>query len=124
VRDTVPDFVFGRGNRLLTPADFLRVVDQARYRAGSRHFLFLAIDNPLALHRLGMVIPRKRARRAVDRARVKRQLWESFRPRPDSLQGLDVVILLRGALSDPEPAALRAEIEDLWDKLLAKRSRA
>ena len=122
--DTAPDFRFRRENRLLTPADFQRVFDQARYRAGSRHFLFLAIDNPLALHRLGMVIPRKRARRAVDRARVKRQLRESFRHRPDSLQGLDVVILLRGALSDPEPAALRAEIEDLWDKLLAKRSRA
>ena len=122
--DAAPDFRFRRENRLLTPADFQRVFDQARYRAGSRHFLFLAIDNPLALHRLGMVIPRKRARRAVDRARVKRQLRESFRHRPDSLQGLDVVVLLRGALSDPEPAALRAEIEDLWDKLLAKRSRA
>ncbi len=122
--DTAPDFRFRRENRLLTPADFQRVFDQARYRAGSRHFLFLAIENPLAVHRLGLVIPRKRARRAVDRARVKRQLRESFRHRPDSLRGLDVVVLLRGGLSDPDPAELRAEVDDLWDKLLAKRTRA
>lgn len=122
--DTAPDFRFRRENRLLTPADFQRVFDQARYRAGSRHFLFLAIENPLAVHRLGLVIPRKRARRAVDRGRIKRQLRESFRHRPDSLLGLDVVVLLRGGMNDPDTAALRVEIDDLWDKLLAKRSLA
>ena len=41
-----------------------------------------------------------------------------------SLAGLDVVVLLRANVNRPDSRALRAEIDLLWDKLLAKREQA
>ena len=115
---------FLRENRLLQPAAFQRVFNQPDYKVGGRHFLFLASENQTDLHRLGMVIGRKRAKRAVDRALAKRQLRERFRQRPRQLAGLDIVVILRGNLKHPDAAILRAEIDSLWDKLLAKRHQA
>lgn len=121
---TPPDLRFRRANRLLDPASFQRVFDQPDYRVSSRHFLCLALKNGLPRQRLGMVIARKRARRAVDRALIKRHLRETVRHRPESLAGLDIVVLLRSNLSTADSAALRDEILSLWDKLLAKRQQA
>lgn len=119
-----PDLRFRRANRLLDPASFQRVFDKPDYRVSSRHFLCLALKNDLPQQRLGMVIARKRARRAVDRALIKRHLRESVRQRPDSLAGLDIVVLLRSNLSTADSTVLRDEILSLWDKLLAKRQQA
>lgn len=118
------DYRFLRANRLLQHASFQHVFNQPEYKVGGRHFLFLARENQTSLHRLGLVIGRKRAKRAVDRGLAKRQLRESFRQRPEQLAGLDIVVILRGNLNHPDAATLRVEIDGLWDKLLAKRHQA
>lgn len=118
------DFRFRRANRLLDSASFQRVFDKPDFRVSSRHFLCLALKTDLAQQRLGMVIARKRARRAVDRALIKRHLRETVRQRPDSLAGLDIVVLLRSNLSTTESTAIRDEVLSLWDKLLAKCQQA
>ncbi|WP_111657823.1 ribonuclease P protein component [Isoalcanivorax indicus] len=117
-------FAFPRSLRLLTPSDFQRVFNQTGLKTGGKHLLFLARENGLEQPRLGLVIARKRVRRAVDRALIKRHLRESFRLRQAALAGLDVVVLLRANLRDPDPRTLRPEIDALWDKLLAKREQA
>ena len=121
---SVEGFAFPRSHRLLSPAEFQRVFTRTDYKTGGRHLLFLARENGLDVPRLGLVIARKRSRRAVDRTRIKRHLRDSFRLRPAALAGLDVIVLLRANLHDPDPVTLRAEIEGLWDKLLAKRDKA
>ena len=117
-------FAFPRSLRLLTPSDFQRVFNQTGVKTGGKHLLFLARENGLDIPCLGLVIARKRARRAVDRGLVKRHVRESFRLRQASLAGLDVVVLLRANVNRPDSRALRAEIDLLWDKLLAKREQA
>ncbi|MCH8542252.1 MAG: ribonuclease P protein component [Alcanivorax sp.] len=125
ISDRAPgDHRFLRANRLLQPSSFQRVFNQPDYKVGGRYFLFLARENQTPLHRLGLVIGRKRAKRAVDRGLAKRQLRESFRQRPEQLAGLDIVVILRGNLDHPDAAILRTEIDSLWDKLLAKRHQA
>lgn len=118
------DFRFPRDNRLTRPELFQPVFDQPDYRAGQPHFLILARENGLDRPRLGLVVGRKRARRAVDRALIKRVARESFRLRSPALTGLDVIVLLRRSPGRPDRTRIREELEDGWNKLLAKRAQA
>lgn len=115
---------FARQHRLLTPADFKAVFDGADYRAGGAHLLLLARENNLPLARLGLVIGKRRVRRAVARNRIKRHGRESFRARKQALAGLDVVLLVKAPWQRPQPVELTTELARLWDKLLAKRGQA
>ncbi len=45
--------------------------------------------------RLGIVVAKKNVRLAVARNRLKRIVRESFRQQQDSLQGLDVVVIIK-----------------------------
>ena len=119
-----PGFGFSRKHRLLDGQAFQQVFDGAQWRAGDDVFLLLARPNDTDLHRLGMVVGRKRVRRAVDRALVKRVIRESFRQRPTQLAGLDIIVLVRGNLRHPDRSQLACRLDLLWDKLLAKRGQA
>lgn len=124
VNDSSPDLCFPISARLLTSADFKAVFDQATVKSGSRNFLLLSRKNGEDCARVGLVVAKKRARRAVDRNRVKRVARESFRLRRAQMPALDIVVLLRGNLHDPAPNTLRSELDELWDKLLAKWNQA
>lgn len=115
---------FPRALRLLSESDFQPLFKSPDYRAGGRHLLLLAAENRRTVPRLGLVVGRKRVRRAVHRNLIKRQARESFRLRQDTLTGLDVLVLVRANLSRPDRASVRQELEQVWDKLLAKRSQA
>jgi len=68
--------------------------------------------------RLGLAIAKKRARRAVDRNRIKRVARESFRHARHRLVGHDVVLLNRDAACSGSSAELRRSLDALWSRLL------
>ena len=68
--------------------------------------------------RLGLAIAKKRARRAVERNRIKRVARESFRHRRAVLDGMHVVVMNRDAAATATRAELRAALDTLWDKVL------
>ncbi len=112
---------FPRTLRLTEGAQFQAVFDHPRWRVADRRFLLLARDNQLDHGRLGLVIGRRRARHAVDRAAIKRRAREQFRLRQRELTGLDVIVLLRGPCAPGEGRETTASLARLLDKLLAKR---
>lgn len=120
----MPSFRFRPENRLPDTASFQPCFDRPDVRAGTEHFLFLARETHRPIHRLGMVVAKKKVRRAVDRSRLKRLIRESFRHQPGDLAGLDVVVLVRRPLAVIDRQRLRAELDAGWDKLLAKRAQA
>lgn len=65
--------------------------------------------------RVGLIIAKKVALRAIDRNRVRRQLRESFRLQKGLLPPLDIVLRL-GNLPATR-AELRAAIDRLWSLL-------
>ena len=67
--------------------------------------------------RLGLAVAKKRARRAVDRNRIKRVARESFRHRRASLGARHVVVMNRDGASSADAVALRASIDALWEKV-------
>ncbi|MEE4249492.1 MAG: ribonuclease P protein component [Alcanivoracaceae bacterium] len=113
---------FPRSHRLLSPSEFKPLFDHPQWRASSQHFLLLVTENRLAAPRLGIVIGKRRVKRAVDRNLLRRLMRESFRHLGPELAGLDIVILVRANIDHPDKAAVATELDKVWTKLLAKRA--
>jgi len=113
---------FPRSHRLLEASQFKSLFDQPQWRASSQHFLLLVAENGLGPARLGIVIGKRRVKRAVDRNLLRRLMRESFRHRNAELAGLDIVILVRANLNNPDKVTINAELAKVWSKLLAKRA--
>ncbi len=113
---------FPRQHRLLSPSEFKPLFDQPQWRASSQHFLLLVSENRRAAPRLGIVIGKRRVKRAVDRNLLRRLIRESFRHRTAELAGLDVVVLVRADLRHPDKRQIAEELDKVWAKLLAKRA--
>ena len=102
-------------------ADNRRLAD--RYWTVLVHTVPRAADaDPVPAARLGLAIAKKRARRAVDRNRIKRVARESFRHARDALAGHHVVVMNRDAAASAGARELRAALDALWARL-GRRSR-
>ncbi|REH40113.1 ribonuclease P protein component [Paraperlucidibaca baekdonensis] len=89
---------FTKDQRLLTPADFKRVMDGAEFKAHHSNFLLLAKSSVFPSDRIGFIIAKKKIKLAVDRNRVKRCVRDTFRRQPAVTQALDIVFLAKPAL--------------------------
>lgn len=105
--------------RLLSARDFERVFQQPQKSSG-RALTVLARPSGESAPRLGLAIPRKQIKRAVDRNRVKRLIRESFRHHQDLLDGLDVVVIGRHALLDKDAREVSRCLEAHWQKVSAR----
>jgi ribonuclease P protein component len=104
--------------RIRRGADFTACF-AARQRLSGRYFLLHWRRAAVATPRLGLAIAKRVERTAVGRNRIKRQLREAFRRRRSGLPPLDLVVLARSEASRAANRALRADIEALFDRLLA-----
>ena len=105
----------------------VRLLRREEYRAAlaagtsgvRRHFTVFARPNGLGQARIGIIVSRRVAQRAVDRNRAKRLVREAFRKARHRLGGMDLVVELRRC---PPPRAMvvaGAEISRLLDELSA-----
>lgn len=106
--------------RLLTPADFKWVMDGAEYKASHEAFLLLARRSTRGVPRLGFIIARKKAKRAVDRNRIKRCVRESFRHLQNDLPAMDIVFLARQDVASLDKPTLHAVCRETFRKLIRK----
>lgn len=102
--------------RLHTPADYAQVFAYRRVLKG-RWFNLHYRPNGLDTARLGFVVARKLARRAVLRNLLKRIARDVFRRRRDTLPPVDVVLRLAAGPGEATRMALRAEFESLLDRI-------
>jgi ribonuclease P protein component len=102
---------------LTRPAQFEAVLAGSR-RSGSRCFLARALENSLGSARLGLIVGKKAAPRAVDRNRVKRLARLVYRRLATELGSLDVVVQLRSSPRGRDNAELFKELERVMRGLL------
>ena len=110
---------FSRQSRLLKPAEFQSVFQQAT-RSGDESFRVLARANELRRHRLGMAVSKKACAGAVGRNRIRRVVRESFRKRlvgEVSGRALDIVVLPTAAAAGQDNAALYQSLALHWQRL-------
>ncbi len=64
-----------------------------------------------------MAIAKKKAKRAVDRNRIKRIARESFRNQQQALAGWDIVVMNKPNAVGATKQELRASIDAIWTEL-------
>jgi len=112
----VVSFRFGRELRLLTPSQFDNVF-QNPFRVASPLFTILAKPNQLTHPRIGLTIAKKRVKLAVHRNRIKRCVRDNFRLHQHQLPGVDLVLMVKGDISNTPNDELLKQLERLWQKI-------
>ena len=107
---------FPRSARLLTAAEYASVFQKSR-RFSDRYWTVLLRSDAQGRARLGLAIAKKRAKRAVDRNRIKRVARESFRSHQQELRGCELVIMNRDDTGKVDAATLRMSLDTLMNRL-------
>jgi len=93
---------------------------QALFSTGKRfygHWIdVIALPNALAYPRLGVIVGRKQAKKAVLRNAAKRQVREAFRLMTSSNMAVDIVVRIKRPFTKEELKALRDESEKLLNR--------
>jgi ribonuclease P protein component len=105
-----------KSHRLLRPVEFTATL-KSSLRWRNDYFGLYVVPNPYPHGRLGIVVSRKTSPRAVVRNRVKRQIRESFRRQQGNLAGLDIVVVAGIKAGNAHVDAMRASLQQLWEKV-------
>jgi ribonuclease P protein component len=110
---------FSKDLRLLASSEFQAVFAGAERKAQTKEVLLLALKRESKEFdpRLGLVIGKKNAKKAVHRNLFKRVVRESFRLHKQSLIGYDFVVLARSGITGLSKHDLRSAMDALWGKL-------
>ena len=99
--------------KLLKTDEFSSVFRLRQMRTNAWFQVYVS-PNTLGHARLGLVVGKKTAKRAVRRNYIKRLVRESFRLQADSLGGLDLVVRSRRSFWRNESLAARASLAGLF----------
>lgn len=110
---------FARHQRLLKSSEFQYVFAHPK-RVSDKNLTVLARRNSLPHARLGLAIPKRHIKLAVQRNRIKRVARESFRAWQMKLVGWDIIVLARGGAARLNKQELRTALEFHWQKLITQ----
>lgn len=100
----------------MTPRHFSNVFEKA-IPATSPTITLLARQNDLSHARLGVTIPKKKVKLAVDRNRIKRCIRDSFRLNAHLLPNVDIIVIGKHGIKDLDNAQLHAHLITLWQRI-------
>ncbi len=109
---------FGPRYRLHRRREFDQVFAAARRRVRAHPFTVLSRPNELGYPRIGLVVGKRHARRAVDRNRIKRIIRDSFRSWLPRLPAHDIVVLSGRGVVECDNVAMFEALESAWIKLI------
>lgn len=106
---------FGPKHRLRRRNDFAKVFSGG-IRLNTQVVTIVVRPNGADHPRLGLAVPRRVARRAVVRNRLKRRIRESFRHHAEGLAGLDVVVLARTGAEKMDSTRFGRLLARQWER--------
>lgn len=107
-----------RSYRLRTTQQFQNIFRNSRRLAKGSVAIF-NLDNAINHPRLGIVVPKKYVRKAVQRNQIKRIMRESFRANYCKLPAKDFVLIAYKGAEQCENIKLREQLEWLWKKFIS-----
>lgn len=108
---------FPREARLLRGSDYRRILGNRTARFRGHQIEVRYTPSPAGCARLGMTVPRRALRRAVDRNRFKRIVRESFRHQRAELPTVDVLVRPARGVHRLDPEAVREELTRAWARI-------
>lgn len=90
-----------------------------RQRLYSGCFVGYYKPTSLGKPRLGIIVSKKSAKKAVSRNRIRRQVRESFRQVAATLPSMDIVVVARYTAASASNKELRQCLDKLWQRLLS-----
>lgn len=106
--------IFPRLSHLRTATDFQKVWKMGK-RVSVPLVIMVSCENQLGYSRLGISIPKKNIRLAVDRNRLKRLARETFRLHQNKLSNRDIVIVAYKGAETLAPKEQYKRFNTLWD---------
>jgi len=103
---------FPKSVRLATGKDFTRVFEKPR-KVRANGFTFYLRENDMGQARLGLAVPKKAVRLAVDRNRIKRLVRESFRQQ-SGLGSVDIVFLAYKGIDERTNHDIMSALNQAW----------
>ena len=107
-------YSYSRKVRLASKYEVQSVFAAKPRKVSHQYLLVLYTPNQLSYARLGIIAGKQHLRRAVDRNRVRRVIRESFRHTMATLNGLDLIVMIRAKCSTVDTKTLRNDIDNLW----------
>lgn len=109
-------FCYPKSIRLLDKKAYSFVFQDAR-RLRANFITVLHRPTLLEHARLGIIVPKKQVKRAVQRNQIKRIVRESFRMHQKEIRAIDMVFLGYKGVELLSNAQLRAQVDKLWQRL-------
>ena len=109
-------FAFPSEKRILDKRAYQRVFQQGKRCRGGLLTL-IHCKTALTHPRLGLVIPKRHIKHAVNRNTVKRLIREFFRVNQSQLPGVDIVVLTQIPMKKIEKQQLHEELSKQWKKI-------
>jgi ribonuclease P protein component len=100
----------------LTPKNYSFVFEDA-IPAVSPQITILARHNNVDCARLGITVPKKKVKNAVDRNKIKRIVRESFRIKRHQLPNVDIIVIAKHGIGQMDKKTLAQQLEKLWRKM-------
>jgi ribonuclease P protein component len=115
-------FAFPPAVRLLQASEFKAVFDHALYKVHQPSFMILAIarSSEQTQSRIGIVVAKRKIKRAHERNRFKRLTRDSFRLNQHQLPALDLVIMAKQGADLVPNAELHQELLKGWQMLQSR----
>jgi ribonuclease P protein component len=111
-------YSFGKDVRLRCGKDYQGVFNHTLFKVHQPHFLILAsLAAEDSKHRIGVVVAKKKVRRAHERNRVKRISRESFRLNQQQMLGLDIVVMPKMDIEQISSTELHQQLNLAWARL-------
>lgn len=111
-------YCFGKDVRLRCAKDYQGVFNYTLFKVHQPCFLILAsLSADFKISRVGLVVAKKKVRRAHERNRIKRISRESFRLNQHQLLGLDIVIMPKVGIEQISNADLHQQLQISWLKI-------
>lgn len=107
---------FSRCHRLTKSSDYRWEKQETRYKE-TASFSFLIRQNSKREGRIGIIVARKKFKKAVTRNRFKRIIRESFRCGKHYAKGYDVILIVKKGADVLNKRVLRKELDNQWIKL-------
>ncbi len=107
---------YSHKERLHSPNQFKSVFNKAK-KFRSETFTMLFRKNECDYPRLGIIVAKRKAKRAVDRNLIKRIIRESFRLNKSKIPANDYIVLLSKPIDDVSRNNFREQLNTLWNEV-------